>query len=130
MKSKLIRISPFIILCIIMAYTWINFLATDYISTLRHQVALAFMGINLALYFVNNKYAIVCTGLILLLATFNLLAFFPVITSYSYSISFGSKEFYAPAIQPGSLLLFIFYLIINARYVYRLLPSENQVNKK
>mgnify|MGYP001544669758 FL=1 len=125
MKSRIIRIVPFAIVCVIMAFTWVNILTTEYFATLRHQVALVLVSLNLVLFFFNYKYAILFTGLILLLATFNLLAFFPSIESSAYFIRFGSKEVYAPSIQPRSLLLLLLYLGINFKYLYASFSSKD-----
>ena len=125
MKLKFIRIVPLAIVCVIMAFTWVNILTTDYFATLRHQVALVLVCLNLVLFFLNYKYSILFTGLILLLATFNLLAFFPSIESSAFFIRFGSKEIYAPSIQPRSLLLLLLYLGINFKYLYTSFSSKN-----
>lgn len=124
MKFRLIRIIPFVIVYIIMTFTWVNILTTAYFATFRHQIALVLVCLNLILFFFNYKYAILFTGLILLLATFNLLAFFPSIESSAYFIRFGSKEIYAPSIQPRSFLLLILYLAINIKYLYTYFRSK------
>ena len=117
MKLKLIRVIPIAVICVIMGFTWINILTTDYFATWRHQLALVLISVNLALFFLNYTYAILFTGIILILATFNLLAFFPTIESSAYFISFGSKEVYAPSIQGKSLLLLLLYLVLNFKYL-------------
>jgi hypothetical protein len=118
MKLKLLRILPFAILFVITAYAWLQFLTTIYFPTLRHHVALALIIINFILYFFRYKFAVLFTGLILILATFNIIAFLPVITTTSFSARLNTSEAHAPAIQFTSLLLLIAYLVINAKFVY------------
>jgi hypothetical protein len=118
MKLKLLRILPFAILFVITAYAWLQFLTTIYFPTLRHHVALALIIINFILYFFRYKFAVLFTGLILILATFNIIAFLPVINIYRVYARLNTSEVHAPIIQSDSLLMLILYLIINAKFVY------------
>ena len=114
MKGKLIaRVIPFLILGIILVRTWYIIMTTEYYATSRHIIALIFFLGNLILYFFRFQYAILLTGIILILATFNLLVFFPDIAATSYFIKFGSREIGTPGIQWKILLLLIVYLIVN-----------------
>lgn len=116
-KSNILRIVPFIVLGIILFYTWWLLITTEYSATIKHQIALGLFLINLMLYFFNFKYAVFITGIILLLTTFNLLAFFPELVSSSYFIKIAGKEFSTPSMQGKSLLLMIFYLILNTGFL-------------
>jgi hypothetical protein len=80
---------------------------------LKHQAALVLVVLNLLLFFISNKYATLLTGGILLLATFNLLAFFPEIVS----TIFGLGNMKIPAIQGKSFLLLLLYVVINFKVV-------------
>jgi len=112
-KKRVLEVTPFVILALIISYTWYLILTTDYFATIRHQIALALIVANLILYFFSFRYAIFLTGIILLLATFNKIALFPRIESTSFFVKIGGKEFETPSIQWRMLLLLIGYLIIN-----------------
>jgi hypothetical protein len=107
------RVSPFLLTGIILIYTWYIILTTEYFATTRHVIALILFGINALLYFLRFRYAILLTGVILILATLNLLAFFPDITSTSYFVKIGNVEIGTPSIQWQPLLILIFYCIVN-----------------
>ncbi|HEX9513364.1 MAG TPA: hypothetical protein VF939_22895 [Puia sp.] len=109
MKKRIISSIPFLIISLIVLYTWFEIITTEYIATWRHYVALTLVAINAALYFVKYKKAVLLTGIILILATFNLLSFFTIIqTSF---LGFGSVT--TPEIQLKSLLLLVIYCAIN-----------------
>jgi len=109
MKNKIVRVIPFLTIIVIVAYTWFQILTTEYTAMWRHYVALVLILINAALYFWKYNQAIIVTGIILLLGTFNLLSFFTIIhTSY-----FGFGSVTTPEIQTGSLLLLAIYAVFN-----------------
>lgn len=62
-----------------MFYTWIEFTAKIYLPTWRHYIASAFLLVNALLYSARFRLAVFLTGVILVLATVNLLCFFTVI---------------------------------------------------
>ncbi len=124
MKLKLLRFVPLAVLCIILAFTWINILTAAYFATIKHQLALVLVGINLILFLFSYRYTILFTGLILFLATFNMLAFFPEIVSYDFFVKFGTKQINAPTVQPMSLLFLIGYLVLNYKYLRVAFPSD------
>ncbi len=119
-QISILRVTPFLILSIILAYTWYIILTTEYFSTIRHIIALVLFLGNLLLYFFRFRYAVLLTGAILILATFNLLAFFPDIMSTSYFIKIGSVEIATPSIQWKPLLLLVFYCIVNFNFLINL----------
>src|SRR5580704_17073165 len=109
MKTRIISAIPFLIISFVVLYTWYEIITAEYIATWRHYVALALVAINAGLYFVRYKQAVLLTGIILILAIFNLLAFFAIIqTSY---LGFGSVT--TPDIQLKPLLLLVIYCVIN-----------------
>jgi len=116
---QLIRMAPFLILSLIMLYTWGDILFTEYFATGRHIIALVLFLLNLLLYFVRFNTAIIVTGIAILLSTFNLLAFFPDISSFSSYIKLGVKISFPP-IEWRSLLLLILYFIFNTRFLMEL----------
>ena len=109
MKTRIISAIPFLIISLVVLYTWFEIITTEYIATWRHYVALALVAINAVLYFVRYKPAVLLTGLILILATFNLLAFFTIIQTSGLTIMGVST----PEIQLKSLLLLVIYCAIN-----------------
>jgi hypothetical protein len=109
MKKRIVSSIPFLIISLIVLYTWFEIITTEYIATWRHYVALALVAINAALYFVKYKQAVLLTGVILILATFNLLSFFTVIQTSGLTIMGVST----PEIQLKSLLLLVIYCAIN-----------------
>jgi len=113
MKKRIINSIPFLIVGIIVLYAWVQIMTTEYAATWRQYVALALVGINAVLYFVKFKHAILLTGVILLLATFNLLSFFTVVqTSYMRIVNVTTPE-----IQLKSLALLVIYGVINFNFL-------------
>lgn len=128
-RITLIIISiPFIILLGIISSTWVNILTTDYFATPKHYAALGAGFFNAVLYLYRYKYAVLITGLILILATFNQLALFPSIESTSYSITIRGNELSTPSIQVKSLMLLIVYLILISSF-WRALMGEKAHTK-
>ena len=76
-------------------------------------MALALVLVNTMLYFVRYKQALLLTGIILALATFNLMAFFPAVTTYGLTIA-GVNS---PEIQMFSLLVLFVYVVINFNFL-------------
>ena len=120
-KKNVLRVLPLAVLTVILIYTWILFsISVDYYPTLRHILGLIAVSLNLVLYFFRFGKAVVLTGLILLAATFNLLAFFPDIDYASFFINIGELQIWTPSIQYKSLLLLIFYCLINFKFLLNL----------
>jgi hypothetical protein len=92
-----------------MAYACGEILFTEYVATWRHFLALGLIIFNVILYFVRFRVAIALTGVTLLLATFNLLAFSVVIRTFQLKL-FGVLT---PEVQLISLLLLIVYCVLN-----------------
>jgi hypothetical protein len=108
-RRKLIAALPFIAVCVIMLYTWIEFATNMYLPTWRQYLALALVIVNVVVYFVRFRQAILLTGIILALATVNLLCFFAIIqTSW---ITIGSVS--TPGIQLWSLLILGGWFAVN-----------------
>ena len=119
-KRKLQLILSYLLIVIVLIYTWFLIITTDYYATQKHQIALILVLINLGVYFFKFDYGIVFTGILLLLATFNFIALFPDIVSSSYFIRIAGKEIATPTIQGKSLLLLIIYLVLDLRYLIEL----------
>ena len=90
-------------------------------------MALALVVINVGLYFVRYKQAVLLTGIILILATVNLLSFFTIIQTSGLTIMGVST----PEIQLKSLLLLVIYCAINFNLLmnWYLDMKEERANK-
>ncbi|MGF7232791.1 hypothetical protein [Arachidicoccus sp.] len=119
-KKKFIQILPILILGGILIYTWFIIITTDYFATIKHQIGLGVFLAILAFYFLKFKYGIFFTGIYLLLASFNIIAIFPVIISSSYFVKVGGMEISTPPIQWKAVLLLILFLICTGRYLNNL----------
>src|SRR6266404_494728 len=85
-RIKFKHAGPFLLVCAIMLYCWGQFLFGIYVATWRHWVALGLVTATAVIYFLQYRLAVWVTGLILLLATFNLLSFFAVISAWWMTI--------------------------------------------
>lgn len=112
MKKK-VRFIPFLIVCLILSYTWFIILNTEYQATLKHQIALSIAVVNLIVYIFHFNYGLILTGLLLLLATFNAIGMFPDIVYTSFFMKIAGKEIESPAIQGKSFLLLILYFALS-----------------
>ena len=98
---------PFIIGTGLLINTWHVFYIGEYDPTLKHYITLALVVINGVLFLVRFKPALLMNGIILVLASFNLL-------SNSTYTSSGLTIFGIPIPFEGwSFLILIFYLAIN-----------------
>ena len=120
---------PYLLTVIVLIYTWSVIVTTDYYATLKHQIALILVLINLGIYFFKFDYGIVFTGILLLLATFNFIALFPDIVSSSYFIRIADKEIATPTIQGKSLLLMIVFLVLNFGYLIEMYANYKYTKK-
>lgn len=108
-KYQLIHAIPFLILFLLVLYTWFIFLSTNYVATWRHYLLLVLVLINLILYYRWFNKAILTTGMILILFTFFLLPPFKEIESAFINIGPVS----IPWIEYWSFLILIIYCSIN-----------------
>ncbi len=113
MKQKLKAAIPFIIVCLLVLYAWAQIIFTQYAATPVHYITICIVAINVVLYFFRFKAAILLTGAILVLATFNQLSFFAVTQAFGFGINLGNSQWFTPGIQIWPLLLLIVYGIIN-----------------
>jgi hypothetical protein len=115
--SKFIHIIPYLIICIILVYTWYTIITSDYYATTKHQIALGIAIINLFIYLLRFKFGVIVSGLLLFFAAFNFIALFPNIVTSSYFIRILGKEIATPSINWKSLVLMILYFVLNTRYL-------------
>jgi hypothetical protein len=109
-KEKKRIIFPLIIIMVILAHCWTIILTTEILAIWRHYIGLVLSIVIIFLFFKNLKATTVATGLYLLLATFNLIAFTPSVDTYGIRFS---ESISTPPIQLLSLGLFILYLFLN-----------------
>ncbi|MRG44198.1 hypothetical protein GFS24_03685 [Chitinophaga sp. SYP-B3965] len=100
-----------------MTVTWIEIFPVAQYATIRHFIALALVILNLGLYFFSFRYAVLMTGVILLLATFDLAAFTNQVKSDAFYITIAGLEISTPFIQGWSLLILIIFLILNFKFL-------------
>jgi len=124
-KTRILQLLPFVLIGLILCYTWYVIATTEHFATIKHQVALGLFLITLAVYFIKFSYGVVLTGLILILAIFNVIALFPNLVTSSYFITIKGKEITTPAIQWKSLLIFILFLALDFTCLIELFKSKN-----
>lgn len=112
-RQKLLSLLPFITLCIIMLYTCVEILLTEYAASWRHYLAMILLFSNGILYFKRYRMSVVFTGIILLLTTFDLLAFFSVVKTYYWSVNIAGMSISTPGVQIVPLVILIIYSCVN-----------------
>jgi hypothetical protein len=117
--KKLLQLSPFLILSILMCNTWGTIAISHHFITPSHLFALGLFIINLIFYFFKFRIAIILTGIFIILSIFNVIALFPDIKSESYFIKIGGKEISTPMIEWSSFFLLVIYIIVNVRYIFK-----------
>ena len=109
-KQKKLLSVPLIVVVGILIYCWTIILTTEILATWRQYLGLALFSAIAFFYFKNLIITTaLSTGIFLLLATFNLLAITPNITTSGIRIGPVST----PPVQLLSLALFILYFWLN-----------------
>lgn len=108
-KQKKLILSPLIIIASILIYCWVTFITTAFGPTWRHYLGLVLFLLIAIYFFKNIIITTVGTGIYLLLATFNLLALTPSISTFGLRIG----PITTPDIQGLSFGLFILYFVLN-----------------
>lgn len=108
MFRKFLNLLPFLILLSIAVYASIIFLTTQYVVIWRNYLAFALLTLNGVLYFFNFKRAVLVTGVLLILSTFNEIVFFPWVSWTQLKIIVTLPKFY-----PFMLGLFVLYFLLN-----------------
>lgn len=108
-KQKIYFLIPFIITVALLMHCWIVIISTNILATWRHYVGLSFFLLLVFCYFKYPKLSLAGLGAYLLLATCNVLAITPEITTNWLRI--GPVE--TPPIQLLSLGLLVLYGILN-----------------
>ena len=136
LSKNYIKLSPFIIICVIMSYTIFSFIFIENFVTIHTYLALLFIGVNAIIYLKNFEWGIAFTGILLILGLFNLIVFFTDIENFSVgffvNLSNGKTEIKTPKIRLAVLLILVLYWIINRQvflkkfkqYMSRKSPSK------
>ena len=127
---KIIGSIPFLIITVIVLYTWVEIINTDYVATVKHYITLALVVMNGICYFMRYKTAIILTGLILVLSTFNLLSFYVETQTSSIGLNLGGTQIRTPEIQLWSLLLLVLYSILNFSTLVNWYLDKQEVKHK
>ena len=132
MKKSILRVAPFLTIFVIMLFAWYEIATTEYTASAKNYMALILVITNGVLYWLRYKQAILFTGVILVLATFNWLSFFTVTQSSYIGINIGSRQINTPEIQWKSLLLLTIYCAINLGFLieWYLDIKEKKVNRR
>lgn len=111
-KQKIGLLIPLLMIASRLIYCWSVILFSDTLATWRHYIGLLLFIVVVILVLRSFAKAVFATGIFLLLATFNLLAITPEIsTSW---MRFGAhKSVSTPHIQLMSLALLGLYFILN-----------------
>lgn len=112
MGKRIINLVPFLIVVVICIYTMIEFMATEYTATWKHYTAFVLVALNAISYFLYRRPAVLFTGIILLLAVFDVISFFAATTTTSLRIG----NLTSPEIQLKALLLLFVYLALNMNF--------------
>ena len=113
-----IALTPFIIALFCTLYTWSQLLLHGFQILLFHWSALALVVINLVVYYFDREAGLICTGIILILATFCLASFFLTLEQHSFYLGFRyRKVFETPDINWYSLYLLLLYCVLNAAFL-------------
>ena len=119
LSKNYIKLSPFIIICIIMSYTIFSFVFIENFVTIHTYLALLFIGVNTIIYFKNFEWGIAFTGILLVLGLFNLVVFFTDIENFSVgffvNLPNGKTEIKTPRIRLAVLFIIGLYWLLNRK---------------
>lgn len=116
--KNLLRVLPFIVISLFVSYSWYMIFRKEYNAGNKQILGLILCLANGIIYFYKFRIGIAFTGIVLLLATFNGVGFFNVIEFNSFFLKISKLKVITPNIQLKSLLLLIFYFVINGGYLY------------
>lgn len=118
--SRIYQLAPFLIMGIILCYSWYCFVFGLNIYSLSHILALILFLVNIFVYAIKFRIGILATGVIILLCMFNVTTIFPSTLSAFLSIDLGVR-FSTPGIDLRVLLLLILYCICNSSLLFNIL---------
>ncbi len=113
-KDKIKILIPIALIGAILAYCWSIFLFTDVVAIFGHYVALILYLVPIYFFRKNLTWAVLSTGLYLLLATFTIAELTPTIYTYTEGVTFfQSFTITTPRFQPIGFWLLLLYLVLN-----------------
>lgn len=110
-KKTILFLIPFLFVAGFLLYCWTTIFTTEILATWRHYVGLVLFAPIVILFFKDFKMAVIAMGFYLLLATFNLIAVTPSITTSWINI--GSDGLQTPPVQLASLGILVLYFVLN-----------------
>jgi hypothetical protein len=115
--NKLYRVLPFAILLLVTLITWTKILTVTHAANLRQYAGAGLVLINIIVYIFSLRIGVLLTGVTLALATLNLVAFTSTIVTTQYWLGFSNLRIALPVFQPLALLLLLFFLGFNLKYL-------------
>lgn len=115
--SKVYQLLPFIIMGIILCYSFYCFIFEIYGYSMRHILALVLFLANIIVYRIKFRIGILITGVLILFSIFNAITLFPSVFSFYLFINPGVR-LSTPGIDLRVLLLLILYCICNADLLF------------
>ena len=112
-RRKILILIPLICIALLLAYTWVLIVVADYAATWRHYIGLSLFLFLIYLFVKDLSKCIVATGIYLIIASFNLFALTPGVTSNSLSLTVSGASISTPSFSLLGIGLFIFYSILN-----------------
>ena len=112
-KQKILILLPLLVIGGLIIYSWIIILFTNVMATWQHWTALLLFIVIAFLFFKNFKWAVLATGVYLILGTINLLSLTPSVITNTYGIKIGSVEIWTPSLQLLSFGLLVLFAILN-----------------
>jgi hypothetical protein len=111
--KKIFSIVPFLVASVVISFNWYVLIVEGYFLTSKHIFALVLIVLNLMVYFWRYKLALLLTGVILFLSTFDLISFTVTVTRNSYFVRIGSLKISTPSVNLISLFLLALFVIGN-----------------
>src|SRR5687768_10831061 len=96
-KSRIVFAIPLIIVGSILIYSWLSFLTGVYLPTFNHYLGLLFLPIIYLMFRGSSfKTPVLLFGLYLVLATVNIVSFFPYTATTTFGMNIGSLTIATP----------------------------------
>jgi hypothetical protein len=131
MRKNQIRILvPLLVIAGFLVYTWARILLDQISPFVQHYVALILFIVLVYLFVKHFKWAVIGTGLFLLLGTFNLLTLTLSIITKSYGVGYDTFVIMSPGFQPLSAGIFILYAILNFDQLTELYLDYKEAKEK
>jgi hypothetical protein len=121
--KKIIKSLPLLILVLMVSYCLYTVATTNIILVDKHYLGIGLVIISVVLVFFKPKIGMYLTGIALFLGTMNFVAYTAVIDTYSFGFSLNGAAIDFK-IQLYSLLLLLFFIVVNIREIF----SPDQIN--